>query len=408
MSTPAEILDGFTATLRRCLAESGVSDVRWRTFEGHLVIEVEPRDLLPHDLHLLPASEAGPAYARNAIAALHHAPSQGRDPELAPGSRELLAETAAAILDAVSPAVLAAAGRSQEAWSRVGFRDPVDMVLAGLRDAALVPVEGGEEQRAALEARLPCAVTEAWEEPGLARCYGLPAGWALAACARDPATAAALLALERRSRGRGTGIAEADALALGRLLGWPSCCALAWRELCVPRSPEPRHVQLARVLLERGGDGISPAWIPPLNNALAASLHGFLFFDHLPCAPGCAASLERNRVLLDALYPGDEGEVVRSILGLSFVVWPDGRFLPFRVRSRDGEVIQAGEAGRVPWPLLLRDDFRPLCVPGEGLSALRRVRGAWQGLRGGAWRPLAGGSFLRRGSDPMVCLSLDS
>ena len=127
----------------------------------------------------------------------------------------------------------------------------------------------------------------------------------------------------------------------------------------------------------------------------AAGVFGLEFFEHLPCCPRCRPTRARNRGLVEALYDDAGAARVRDALSQSVLLWPDGRFLPFRCTGSHGGTLRAADVGRARGEIRphLRD--RLLAAPPNGagcFDALRRTRRGWEGRAAGRWRRLSAGS----------------
>ena len=133
----------------------------------------------------------------------------------------------------------------------------------------------------------------------------------------------------------------------GELLGFPGCCVAAYSQ----NHPKEEHVDEYYTAVSWLGWGKSPA--SPSVNFLAARLFGLAFFQHFPCSPNCAETIAATEGALARLACPATERAIRRLLGLSFVLWPDGTFLPFEWQGDSWRSTGSGHLGLLPYPTAL-------------------------------------------------------
>jgi hypothetical protein len=287
----------------------------------------------------------------------------------------------------------------------------VDLVRRGLKPAASVLVDAGE---AALEdvADLPARTLSTFG-------YARDAFDNLVPLA-DPTTGPRMLYVGRSQpevdrmaaiehalyARRGEPGVDAAALQdeLGRLLGFPPCCAGAFARWS---GASGGHADFYASVAQLG-------WhLRPIDwrcNHVAARQYELPFLNHVPCGSGCQATRDQVERVTAALYDPPERRVLEEILSQGAVVWPDDRvafFVPRGLPDADGELpvtdfnVDAHAAAlRHPRPATRRipadDGLRDASV-----TRLRVRNGRLEVLAAGLWS-VCSPSTASRAAPPLV------
>ena len=283
--------------------------------------------------------------------------------------------------------------------------DRLDLVATGRRPAAILNTRRvGEILARAAAAGLAGVPGDALGEDGRGRLAANRTETQVYV-ARTREAALRLRDLDRAVRNADRPEVPVESHALGTALGYPDCCAWAYPHTAFERAGEGEDVRWARNFVWRAGPGRVGPWSPWLNFH-AARVFGLDFFEHLPCCPWCRPTQERNQTLVAALYDPERAAQVRALMTRSVVLWPDGRFLPFRCTGMEDGVLGVAAAGRCLGGRGVKLHFRDRildAVPGlsgatDDMDGLRMGRRGWDARLGGRWRNLRSG----KNGEPIV------
>jgi len=270
--------------------------------------------------------------------------------------------------------------------------DRLDLVAAGQRPAAILNTRRVNEVLArAAAAGLAGVPGDALGEDGRGR-LAAKSTETQVYIARTREAALRLRDLDRAVRNANRPEIPVESHALGAALGYPDCCAWAYPHTAFEQPGEGEDVRWARNFVWRAGPGRVGPWSPWLNFH-AARVFGLDFFEHLPCCPWCRATQERNQALVAALYDPEGAAQVRAMMTQSVVLWPDGRFLPFRCTGMEAGILGVAAAGRTQGDVKPHFRDRILdAVPGSSSAAdingLRMGNRGWEARLGNRWRSL--------------------
>ena len=271
--------------------------------------------------------------------------------------------------------------------------DRLDLVAAGRRPAAILNTRNVDEVLARTAAAGLAGVPgDALGEDGRGR-LAANRTEAQVYVARTSEAALRLRDLDRAVRNADRPEIPVESHALGAALGYPDCCAWAYPHTAFEQSGEGEDVRWARNFVWRAGPGRVGPWSPWLNFH-AARVFGLDFFEHLPCCPWCRTTRERNQTLVRALNDPEHAAQVRALMTQSVVLWPDGRFLPFRCTGMEEGVLGVAAAGHPQGEEKPHFRYRILdAVPGwsdpaDDINGLRMGRRGWDARLGQRWRSL--------------------
>lgn len=392
-------LETFLASLKPFFGKLGLTGLSTSALDGKLTVRAEPFDRLPVQLELTGFVPGERYYKANRVAGVTH----GRLPEGQAGPTRRLEVLAELMVRLATPELVAALGPLRTRDPRLWNLDLADFVSWGLKPAAILNVENREALLAEVSSRVPAVVLSTypyvrneldqleWLKEGATE----GRGHRLVYCAQDESTAQRLKELDWVTyyppKGRNIEVHN----EIGRILGYPECCAAAYmRE--VGDESELEDVRWLRAYV-KAGNGIVP--YSPWTNLVAARMAHMLFFEHLPCGPWCEATIAQNRRMAEAMFGVTNPAWLEQLLSTSFLFWPDGRFMPLLAESPAEGVVPVREVGTA-WKGGIIDRYRPRFSDGAGLlpvppheaRALRQTEsGMWEVLGAQGWVGLGEG-----------------
>jgi hypothetical protein len=189
---------------------------------------------------------------------------------------------------------------------------------------------------------------------------------------------------------------------LGRLLGFPSCCAAAFaKRPRVAGGQADFYTSIAQL-----GWHLAP--IDWRVNHVVARQYELPFLNHVPCGSGCRATRDQVERAMAGLYDEPERRVLEDVLSQGAVVWPDDRvalFVPRGSPDADGELPVAAFNVDAHAAALRRPRPTRRCIPADaGDAAVTRLRvrgGRLEVLAAGAWSVCAP-SVAAREAPPLI------
>lgn len=382
-------VERYQAALRPYLEKLGLTELRLSAQDGRLAVRAEPWAVLPVTLELTGYVPGERYYKASRVAGVTH----GRLPEGQRGPTRRLDLLAELLVRLATPELVTALGPLRRRDPRLWNLDLADLVARGLKPAAIMNVENRKELLERAVARVPAAVWSTypyirneldqlkWVKEGAREGQG----HRLVYCAQDAATAQLLKELDWERYHAPTGVNIELQTRIGVILGYPECCAAAY-EREVSDETELEDVRWLRAYV-KAGEGRWP--YSPWTNVVAARTAHMLFFEHLPCAPWCEATINQNRRMAEGMFGADALPWLESLLRTSFLFWPDGSYMPFLAGSLIDGVVPISQVGTA-WSEGIIDRYRPRFCDGNGLlplspaeaSALRQVDGGGWEIRG--------------------------
>lgn len=220
-------------------------------------------------------------------------------------------------------------------------------VAKGLRPAAIVSAgddsEEGLDHESLFVARLPFRV----ETNDLGKV--VPAqgqgGDQLLYISRDPKIAERLRDLDVIMWSQGP-FPEEKNIAMrreqGELLGYPACCVERFSEDHLESDLDECYFPLWRMFKE-------VAVGHPYTNFLIQDMLRVQLVTHVPCGYDCSATIEKAGGVFEGLLQAGVHDLVRSLLSICVVIWPDGELLPFRLRAKKEDFLEVEDVGKVPF-----------------------------------------------------------
>ena len=398
MDSPYRVISGFVTALEEAAGDLAPKGIQWKVIDGRLQFTPLPAGLIPNYLALEPLRRDEDWLASNDALGVIHVTDEGDDgAELGPETRERVVGLADLAIDAATPSLAEALDSYSEVNAPVAGITRVDLVVVGHLPAASVFLKGRPGELEELTARVGWVGASLSVDDPVARLLGDEMGeFPIVYCAMSAAEGEAMRALEARLAGGGD-FSSGDLDTLGRIRGVPRCCVDAFDTglLQVP-SRRVIAVWLDVFLAAAGRAGASPVTVfPPSLNFIAASLYQLFFFEHLPCGPACVATMTRNERALETLYGPEDAALVREMLSSSFICWPDGRLVPFRVERVEGDTVIIADLGRLRWPDHMAAERRTLLQTGiggadggAGIDALRWSGSSCEAREDGRWHRL--------------------
>ncbi|MDP3221003.1 MAG: radical SAM protein [Deltaproteobacteria bacterium] len=177
---------------------------------------------------------------------------------------------------------------------------------------------------------------------------------------------------------------------LGRLLGFPPCCAAAYaRRSRAAGGHADYYASVAQL-----GWHLAP--IDWRCNHVAARQYELPFLNQVPCGSGCQATRDQVERVTTVLYEPPERRVLEDVLSQGAVVWPDDRvafFAPRGLPDADGELPVAAfnvdahaAALRAPRPPRRR-------IPADASDGVRDAEVTRLRVRGGRLEVFAAGAW---------------
>jgi len=177
---------------------------------------------------------------------------------------------------------------------------------------------------------------------------------------------------------------------IGRLLGFPACCARAFASAQgAARSAADHYTSAVRLGLH----------LTPFDgrlNHIAAQQYALPFLLHEPCSRSCGATVALVEATLERLYPGRPREILEEILVQGAVLWPDDRVAFFQNRGEEAPGVVAvacfnqdahPSACPEPRPPERRTRADAAGLPDNRVDALKIEQGRLLLRAGGSWRP---------------------
>jgi hypothetical protein len=290
--------------------------------------------------------------------------------------------------------------------------DVVDLVRAGLKPAAAIPVQRQQDVAEIVSGVPAWTLSDFRLRPGATLAADSTAsdvwGPRMLYVGQTQELVDAAAGVDRGIYVEKRGAEPGLHFEFGRLMGFPECCARAFASAVASTGERDGPYDSLRRL----------GWsLKPVNwrlNYLVARIYTFPFLGHVPCSADCAATRDQVGGVIARLYPDDTREIVASVLRQGVIVWPDGRMILMRPHGRpsaDGAIEITGFNQDLHVDLM--DEPRPpesLVPPncGEvddsGIAAIRVVGSGLQVRLGREWRPYAGVSELL--GSPLVLLPL--
>jgi hypothetical protein len=281
-----------------------------------------------------------------------------------------------------------AAGPAIPRWS------VVDLVRQGLKPAASLLVEEDAAPPEGLPSVLSRARFTRDRHNNLVRADDAPGrGLRMRYTGRSPEEIERLRDLEETlyPREGAALLSPAEKIAaqeeIGRLLGFPSCCARAFASAqATARSAADHYTSAVRL-------GLHLAPFDGRLNHIAAQQYALPFLLHEPCTRSCEATIALVEATLARLYPGRPREILEEILVQGAVLWPDDRVAFFQNRGEEAPGVvavarfnQDAHPSACPEP---RPPERRTHADAADLrvDALRIEQGRLLLRAGGTWRP---------------------
>ncbi|MFH1532972.1 MAG: hypothetical protein ABIK09_19785 [Pseudomonadota bacterium] len=414
MDSPYLVISRFITILEKAAEDLAPGGLRWKVVDRHLQVTPLPEGLIPNYLVLARAQAGGDWLASDDALGVLHVTDEGQaGEELVPAAREIVQRLSALLLEAATDDLAGALDIYEDRNTPLGGLTRVDLVARGFRRAGSVLVEKGAGAREAVAARVPFVVDPRPDHDATPRqpVNGMSEK-SLLYCAGNLADGERLRDLDAIFSS-GAALTAEDLEVFGLLLGVPRCCIDAFDPALFQVPARRAHAaRLDAFLAAAVRGGATPFTVfSPLLNFLSASLYQLVFLEHLPCGPGCHATREQNQRALETLYDATDVAVVREMLSLSYICWPDGRLVPFRCLGVEGDTIRVADLGRFRWPDHMPEESRELLrtgVPGAtdggAVDALRWTGSRWEARVDDAWVRLRERGRWFRSTHPKVAL----
>jgi hypothetical protein len=413
MESAYTTISSYITRLEEAAAELGVEGLRWNVFAGRLHLRVRPPALLPSYLSVEPL-RADRTWLANSetLGVVHVTDAEEAQAELEPEARELLKQLIPHLLEAAPEGLADALKAWDVRTTPVGAIDRIALVAKGFCRVESVFLDERPEVRAAAVSRAP------WIGPALddgealtAHARELAPDDRMAICAATAEDGQRFRVVDGRLAAGGR-ITPEDLAEYGQLRNIPLCCLEAFDTSLLGLPYRREHVAWLDSLRRGPRTAAGPLTVfSPLENFLAARLYHLLFFDYRPCSPGCEATHARNLCALETLYSDDDAADVAQMLTTSFVLWPDGRLVPFRCTGVTGDVVGVADLGRVRWADRMAPKIREQVrtgLPGlerpEAVDALRWTGSRWEVRQDARWTRLRERGRWFRTIQPQVAL----
>jgi len=418
------VIQAYTEALVEALGENGVDWIDWRIAEGHLQLDLHPKEAFPFQLRVVPGGDDSNCFVEGDRAGVFYMTPNSTVELDKPVVREIRSLCEVVLEHVDAGIVESIRSYASDDWARLTRVDQTAMVKAGYIHAAVVSMAVTPDSLEMLAAEVPAMLPadDEFTDRFQARNPSTELGVNLRPIyiGADLQTVHRLSELDKVLHFSLDAAARASAiLEMALLFGTPKCCAQNYANHLANPSDEPDHVAFLRQVEGWSGETAKdelPPLHPRLTNFLAARSHQISFIDYWPCSPFCEETIYRNRRMLADLYDEDDRRVVEEILGTSYVGWADGRLVPFRIEDVEGTELRVVDGRRAPWAGLALDRYRSFyCqrVPGGGRTADlqrlgRRGRG-WRWRDGSSWRRVQGDrtGWLRQ-RPPLVALFGDA
>ena len=395
MDSPYLVISGFITALEEAAADLAPKGFQWKVVDRSLQLTPLPEGIIPNFLRLTRRLEAETWLASDDVLGVVHVVDPGhRGGELDPETRGRVEGLAAHTIAMAPPALATALDEYSDHDTPVGGLTRVDLIARGVRRSATIFLEDHPGARDALAARIPWVSEAVSVDDPVARLVGDETGQkSFVYCAATAADGERHRTLDARLA-RGETLTGEEIAVLGELRSVPRCCVDAFDPALFAVPSRLELVAWLDVFLAAAArSGVSPVSVaPPGVNFIAAALYQLFFLEHLPCGPRCAATVEQNQRALAALYAPDDAARVHEMLSTSFLCWPDGRLVPFRVDRIQGNTVHITDLGRLRWPDHMASETRSLLrmgLAGAGdsskIDALRWTGAHWELREAGRW-----------------------
>ena len=406
MSNQREQLQAYAEALVAALAPLGIDWVDWQVTDGQLLLDVRPSEVFPFPLRVVPGASEDSCFVTSDLAGVFYMTTDGTR-ELEKQEVETIRSVSRTVLKLLDPdTVDAVSAYANDDWERIIRVDEKAIVKAGHLAASVISIDDTKEAMDLLAAEVPCMLPAEDDLNDITGTGGSPGEGIVEKRRRvyigvDAQAVRRVRDLDRILQTSQDPASKVTATAeMAALFGVPTCCAPTYVEYITGESDEPEQIAWLRHFA-RSAEEHPKGALPPVHaletNYLAARAHKLAFFDYWPCSPFCEKTIERNRRRIEDLYDAESREVLKQVLGTSYMGWADGRLLPFRIEGIDGETLRVSDARRASWAGLALDGFRSFycpSIPGGGrvadLRGLKPTRGGWSWYDGDRWRRIEG------------------
>lgn len=366
-------IEWFVQEVEALALTHGLSEMEWGVWKNGLRFRWASRAGFPAWLHLEPVAEGKRFYKSNGICGAYYQPDPGAGSSGSILDMALFSTLVNQVLPRCTASVMEAAAGARSPMEQVRGADLATLVEKGWKPGAIITIQDNDAALRQITSRLEFVRSDRSggredDRFHVAAQGTQPATTRLLFCSRDSTTAQRIEELFGETSRLDSTLVAPVHRALAQLLGYPDCCGATYPHGDEEHPGENELVRWVRVYMARGGQSLRS--YPPWSNFVAARLWRLVFFEHFPCTPDCAQTRRLNERLLSGLFDAQGAALVRELLSTSFLVWPGGQILPFRVLRFSPGVVHVAQMGVLRHPELVPTNHRSTVL--EGLPGWSR------------------------------------